>query len=169
MSLEDRENPLGVPGFQDDDRDSVTAVVNGKFNNLRDSVERQKEKAVIKMTTKTPRFGANKLRNSRLEQQDTRIEEASKEKSQELSQSPADKRGDESTVKKEGQQPVLEAGSRMKLHESLASGKGRNHERVQSDAGRSYNVSISSEEDTERLADAVKGLGKVRSDAAAGK
>lgn len=73
--------------------------------------------------------------------------------------------GDESTVKKEGLQPVLEAGSRVKLQESLASGKGRVVNDIGSEAGRSYNVSISSEEDTERLADAVKGLGKVRYDA----
>ena len=60
---------------------------------------------------------------------------------------------------------MLEAGNRIKLQESLAPGEGRNVNCAGSEAGRSYNVSISSEEDTERLADAVKGLGKVRYDA----
>lgn len=168
-SLMERDNPLGAPAFSEDG--SASAVVNNKFENLRDSVEQIKEKS--KYPSKTPRFGTNKTRQSKVSSQQNEnnfsgpvINQVASKPEQEYvsevneTESPKTRKTvEESTVKKEGQQPVLEAGSRIKLQESLASGKGRNLNDLGSEAGRSYNVSISSEEDTERLADAVKGLG----------
>lgn len=61
-SMMGRENPLGAPAFSEDG--SGSAVVNNKFESLRDSLERVKDEK--QFPSKTPRFGTNKTRQSRL-------------------------------------------------------------------------------------------------------